>query len=101
VTGGEQPQPGGGGGSSSVGMDFTTPLEPGAPGAEAGGIPGAEPGVPGAEGAETPEAELGGTTPEEKNDLSEIARRNLDKRRISLNESITKTIKDIDDLLKD
>lgn len=105
ATGGQQePQPGGGGGSSNVGMDFTTPLEPGAPGAE-GGVPGAE--APGAEGgmpapgAEAPAGEAGGETPEEKNNLSEIAKKNLEKRRISLNENITKTIREIDELLKD
>jgi len=105
ATGGQQePQPGGGGGSSNVGMDFTTPLEPGAPGAE-GGMPGAE--APGAEGgmpapgAEAPAGEAGGETPEEKNNLSEVAKKNLEKRRISLNENITKTIREIDELLKD
>lgn len=104
ATGGgtQEPQPGGGGGSSTVGMDFTTPLEPGAPGAE-GGAPGAE--IPGAEGAapgaEAPAGEAGGETPEEKNNLSEIAKKNLEKRRISLNENITKTIQEIDELLKD
>jgi len=101
----QEPQPGGGG-SSTVGMDFTTPLEPGAEGGTPGGeVPGAEGGLPGAEngapGAEAPASPVGGETPEEKNNLSEIAKKNLEKRRISLNESITKTIQEIDELLKD
>jgi hypothetical protein len=106
ATGGGEPQPGGGGGSSTVGTDFTTPLEPGAPGAEGGELgaemPGAEAGgAPGAEPGGEEAGEIGGTTPEEKNNLSEIARKNLEKRRISLNENITKTIQEIDELLKD
>lgn len=106
--GGEQaPQPGGGGGSSDVGMDFTTPLDQGAaPGGEPGtpGGPEAPGAPPGGEAGGTPGApaeEPGGTTPEEKENLSEITRMKLEKRRKSINENITRTINEIDELLGD
>jgi hypothetical protein len=103
ATGGgqQEPQPGGGGGSSTVGMDYTTPLEPGADGNPTPGAPGEE--TPGAN-PDNPEEipdEVGGETPEEKNNLSEVAKKRLEFKRKLLSENMTKAIKDIDDLFKD
>jgi hypothetical protein len=100
--------PGGGVGGGDVGSDFTTPLdmqgmpgaeggEPGAPGAE-GGAPGAEGGAPGAEAGAPGETEPTGT-PEEEEKLSEHLKRNIEGRRFYINETINKTIQDIDKLL--
>jgi hypothetical protein len=69
--------------------DFTTPLETPEAGAEA---PEA-----GAETPETPEA--GAETPEET--LAERTKRQMEKRRSSITESINKSISEIDKILKD
>jgi hypothetical protein len=80
---------GGGGGGSELATDFTTPLETPEAGAEA---PEA-----GAETPETPEA--GAETPEET--LAERTKRQMEKRRSSITESINKSISEIDKILKD
>ena len=77
-----------GGGDSAGGTDFTTPLEvPGAEGGAEGGDLGAE-----AAPAEEPAA------PEEP--LAETTRKKLDTRNRLINESIKKTISEIDSLLE-
>ena len=113
--------PGGGGGGGSMGgggdiaQDFTTPLgEPGAdgaiPGAE-GGIPGADGGIPGAEGGapgaipgaegNNPPSGMPGSD-EQENELKENMIKNmLTNRRKSINESISRTLDDIDKILNE
>ena len=110
--------PGGGGGGGSMGgggdiaQDFTTPLgEPGAegaiPGTEGGapgvdgGMPGAEGGAPGAEPGANPPAGMPGSD-EQENDLKETMIKNmLTNRRKSINESISRTLDDIDKILNE
>ena len=81
----------GGGAETAGGTDFTTPLE--VPGAESGAeIPGPE------TAAAAPEvgSELPGT---EEEPLAEITKRKLDAKNRLINESLKKTIDEIDDLL--
>ena len=100
TTGQPNPAPGGaGGGGGEVGMggtDFTAPLEvPGAEGTPPGGE--ATPGAPeaGAEPTPTePTGEVGGEEP-----LAEITKNKLEAKNKLFNESIKKTIDDIDKLL--
>ena len=100
TTGQPNPAPGGaGGGGGEVGMggtDFTAPLEvPGAEGTPPGGE--AAPGAPeaGAEPTPTePTGEVGGEEP-----LAEITKNKLEAKNKLFNESIKKTIDDIDKLL--
>lgn len=92
---GEEGGGGGGGmGGSDVGSDFTTPLGGGAPGGAPGMEPGAEAGMaePGAEPAPTGK-------PEDVDKLSERVKRNLANRRFYINETINRTIGEIDKLL--
>ena len=72
-----------GGGDTAAGTDFTTPLE--VPGAEGGAEGGAEP------AAAEPVA------PEEP--LAETTRKKLDAKNNLINESLKKTIDEIDKLL--
>jgi hypothetical protein len=77
------------GGGSGVGMDFTTPLE-----------------TPetGAEGGETEiETAAGVTEPIEEpiENLAEITKKKMEKRRGKINESLNKTIQEINNLIKD
>ena len=76
--GGESPAPEGG---TETGTDFTTPLE----------VPGAETG-----------AETGGETaaPEAGAPLSELAKKRIEQKNKIINESLKKTIDEIDSLLK-
>ena len=100
TTGQPNPAPGGaGGGGGEMGMggtDFTAPLEvPGAEGTPPGGE--AAPGAPeaGAEPTPTePTGEVGGEEP-----LAEITKNKLEAKNKLFNESIKKTIDDIDKLL--
>lgn len=118
-TGTEQPGApggGGGGGGSDVGSDFTTPLDspegndlgadngiPGEPGAEGGapgGEPGGEPGAPAPAGGEpNPDGEVG--VPGEEEKVSEQIKKSNDKKRFFINETINKSIEEIDRLLKE
>jgi hypothetical protein len=79
-----------GGGETAGGTDFTTPLE--VPGAEGGAEGGAEAAGAEAEPAAEPAA------PEEP--LAETTRKKLDAKNRLINESIKKTIKEIDSLLE-
>ncbi len=79
----------GGGGESSLGTDFTSPLE--TPGEDVANL-GAETEVGAPEGGED-------TGLEEP--LSEIIKKNMDKRRGRITESLNKTISDIDRLSAD
>ena len=100
TTGQPNPAPGGaGGGGGEVGMggtDFTAPLEvPGAEGTPPGGE--AAPGAPEASAEPTPTeptGEVGGEEP-----LAEITKNKLEAKNKLFNESIKKTIDDIDKLL--
>jgi hypothetical protein len=83
---------GGGGSTGGLGTDFTAPLET----PEAGGELGAE---LGAETPETPEAGADTEQPEEP--LAERIKRNMDKRRGNITESLNKTISEIDKIIKD
>jgi intein/homing endonuclease len=83
---------GGGGGASGLATDFTTPLE----------TPGGEDDFGGEGGfatPETPEEESGVEEPEET--LSERLKRNMNKRRGNITESLNKTISEIDKLLNE
>ena len=105
----EPPGGGGGGGGSfgggsDVGADFTTPLDGsgGQPGMEGGdaGNPNGMPGEPGAEGgADQGDEPMG--SPDEKENVSESIKRNNEKRHKSLNESIRKSIDEIDRILEE
>ena len=92
--GGENPEAvaGGVGGSDAtpggdLGTDFTTPLETG--------------GEPGAEAPATPEIPAAPEPTGGEETLAERIQSNMEKRRGKINESINKTIVDIDNLLKD
>ncbi len=83
---------GGGGSADSLGTDFTAPLET----PEAGGELGAE------LGAETPETpETGAETEQPEEPLAERIKRNMDKRRGNIAESLNKTISEIEKIIKD
>ena len=78
-------------GGGGVGMDFTTPLEtPESGGEEITTEPGAEGGV-------------GTTEPIEEpiENLAEITKKRIEKRRGKINESLNKTIQEINNLIKD
>jgi hypothetical protein len=80
-----------GGGGGGVGMDFTTPLET----PEAGGEePATEPGTEG--GVETTEP-----IEEPIENLAEITKKRIENRRGKINESLNKTIEEINKLIKD
>jgi hypothetical protein len=79
------------GGGSGVGMDFTTPLEtPEAGGEESTMEPGAEGGVETTEPIEEP-----------IENLAEITKKRIENRRGKINESLNKTIEEINKLIKD
>jgi hypothetical protein len=80
-----------GGGGGGVGMDFTTPLEtPEAGGEESTMEPGAEGGVETTEPIEEP-----------IENLAEITKKRIENRRGKINESLNKTIEEINKLIKD
>jgi hypothetical protein len=79
------------GGGSGVGMDFTTPLEtPETGGEETTTEPGVEGGVETTEPIEEP-----------IEDLAEITKKRIENRRGKINESLNKTIEEINKLIKD
>jgi len=82
-----------GGGGGSLGTDFTTPLE--TPGEEGGDL-GAEPGAELDAAIAAPE-DAGAEQPEEP--LAERVKRNMEKRRGNITESINKTISEIDKII--
>jgi hypothetical protein len=83
---------GGGGGGGGLGTDFTAPLET----PEIGAEPGADAGL----GDETASPEAGAEEEQPEEPLAERVRRNMDKRRGNITESLNKTISEIDKIIK-